>query len=33
MLDVMYDIPSKKSIKKVTITKESVKNKDEIIIE
>ncbi|MBP9479387.1 MAG: ATP-dependent Clp protease ATP-binding subunit ClpX [Sebaldella sp.] len=33
MLDVMYDIPSKKNIKKVTITKESVKNKDEIIIE
>ena len=33
MIDVMYDIPSKKSIKKVTITKESVKNKDEIIIE
>ena len=33
MIDVMYDIPSKKNIKKVTITKEAVKNKDEIIIE
>ncbi|ACZ09165.1 ATP-dependent Clp protease ATP-binding subunit ClpX [Sebaldella termitidis] len=33
MIDVMYDIPSKKNIKKVIITKEAVKNKDEIIIE
>ena len=33
MIDIMYDIPSKKNIKKVTITKEAVKNKDEIIIE
>ena len=33
MIDVMYDIPSKKNIKKVIITKEPVKNKDEIIIE
>ena len=33
MIDVMYDIPSKKNIKKVTVTKEAVKNKDEIIIE
>ena len=33
MIDIMYDIPSKKNIKKVTVTKEAVKNKDEIIIE
>lgn len=33
MIDVMYDIPSKKNIKKVTITKEAVINNKEIIIE
>ena len=33
MIDIMYDIPSKKNIKKVIITKEAVQNKDEIIIE
>lgn len=33
MIDIMYEIPSKKNIKKVTITKEAVNNNKEIIIE